>query len=68
MLRLHEHRLLPRQTQPAEILVDGGNILGPPTIEIDILDPEQEPPIARTRRVVRDQCGERVSDVQQPVG
>ncbi len=45
MLALAAHRLLPAQPQPGEILIDRLLVLRPAARTIDILDPQQQPPV-----------------------
>ena len=41
-LRLHDHRLVPLETEPSEVLIDALNELGPASRLVQVLDPQQE--------------------------
>ena len=53
-LRLHQHRLVPLESEPAQILEDSVDELGPAASWVEVLDPDEEfiARLARQRRAV----------------
>ncbi len=67
MFALAAHRLLPRDAEPGEIVVDRLLVFGTTARLVDVLDPQQHPPARRSRQVVVEQRGQRVAEMQMAV-
>ena len=64
--RLEDRGLVPAQPQPAQILDDSGDMLGPAAAGIDILDAQQVAPALRPDEVMRAHRREGVAEVETP--
>ena len=55
VIRLAQHRRLPVDAEPGQVLIDRRLELGPAAGEVGVLDPQHEPPACVPRRAMRDQ-------------
>src|SRR3546814_1227842 len=63
-VRLEQHVAVPAQPQPGEVGEDRLDMLGAAARAVDILDPEQEPPAAGARGILRASSEEHTSELQ----
>src|SRR5262249_29909840 len=65
-LALFEHRAVPAQAEPLEVLVDGVDVLGPAAIGVEVLDAQQELATRSARLQPTEQRRAGVAQVHQP--
>ncbi len=68
MLRLAQHRLLPGDAEPGEILEDAGDVLLAAAGDVDVLDAHEEAPAEAPRHVEAGQRRQRMAKMQRAVG
>jgi DNA-3-methyladenine glycosylase II len=68
MLRLPPHRLLPAQSQPCEIFVNGALELRPAACDIDILNAQEEPTLEALGKIRIEQGRIGMAQMKPPVG
>ena len=64
--RLDERLAIPDQAEPAQILFDGGDELGPAARRVEILDPQQEAPARLAGRRMAEDGALGVTEMQLP--
>ena len=67
-LRLTQHRLLPGDAEPCEILEDGSDILLAAAHDVDVLDAQKEAPAEPARHLEAGQRRKRMAEMQGAVG